>query len=278
MRLFIVSFLLLPGLALAEVPSFAPFQKILNKHLQENNSDKGFESYFNYSEAFKDPEVVASMEEQKKILAEFKTAQIKTKNEAMAFWINAYNFFMIYKIYKDGFKDGKLKINSVRDLGSWINRYAAFTEKDFVIGGETMHLDDIEKGWLLSSKGDFKDRYKDKGWKDARVHFAVNCASVGCPPLRKNIYTPDNVDATLDANTRMAFKTHRHLHFKGKELWVTHLFKWYDDDFKEASGSVQKFIAKYVDDADLKKRVLATDDDDIKYIEYDWKLNHRQNF
>ena len=278
MRLLFLSSLFFPSLLIADVASFAPFQTILEKHLVERTTSKGFESFFNYQPAFENASVKKLMLDQKIILASFHPANLKTKQEALAFWINTYNFFMISKIFQGGFKNGRLKINSVHDMGGWFTKYAPFSEKDFNVGGEKMHLDDFEKGWLLGAEGDFKGRYQGKGWKDARIHFAVNCASVGCPPLRKKIYVADSVDKVLDENARLAFQTHRHLHFKGKTLRVTKLFDWYSADFKQHSGSVQKFIAQFVSDETLKNRILAVGDGDIEFIDYDWKLNKKENF
>lgn len=270
MKLLIFIFLC-PAFSLARTPSFAPFQKILDGYLREDELPSGgLESHFDYEKAYADPYVQNAVADQKTILEDFDPAGLSSKEEAAAFWINTYNFLMIAKIFKDGFKGGKLKIKGVKDLGSFVNPYSAFTESDFKVGGRTMSLDDIEKGRLLS------DDYKKRNWKDARIHFAVNCASVGCPPVRRKIYEPASVSAVLDENTRKALKTPRHLHFKDGVLWVTHLFKWYEKDFIEHSGSVPKFIAGFIDDPALAGRVLKAGK--MEYIEYDWNLNLGKNF
>ncbi|MEH6354758.1 MAG: DUF547 domain-containing protein [Marinobacter sp.] len=113
---------------------------------------------------------------------------------------------------------------------------SVFGRETFVIGGKSFSLSQIEKGVLLG-----KD-YQSRGWKDARVHFAVNRASVGCPPLRDTLYTADNLERLLAENTRRALNTDRHLKIQGDTLYVTELFKWYQDDFSEASGSTKAFI------------------------------------
>lgn len=140
--------------AIAEVPSFSPFQKILDRHLVKDNTTNSFETFFDYTQAYSDSKTLKAVAQQKKILMSFQPEKILNKNEALAFWINSYNFFMITKIFDKGFKKNKLKINSVKDLGSLFNPYAAFNDKFANIGGQKMSLDDIEKGWLLGSKGD----------------------------------------------------------------------------------------------------------------------------
>ena len=258
--------------AASAAAQFGPWQKMLNAYVTETAvPGGGIQTAFDYEKAFADPNFKTWLDEQDKILGAYDRGQIKTKEQFNAFYINAYNFVMVGKIYKDGRdKKGKLKIASVKDLGSFFNPYKAFTQKDRSVAGTKMTLDEIEKGTLLGKEA------KKKGWKDARIHFAVNCASVGCPPLRKQIYTAENVNAMLDENTKKSMLTKRHLMVKGKTLHLTHLFKWYDGDFKEQAKSVKDWVLKYIDNEDLKKKVIATND--IEFITYDWKLNKPGNF
>ena len=79
----------------------------------------------------------------------------------------------------------------------------------------------------------------------------------------------------LAENTRRALKTDRHLRVDGDTVYVTELFKWYEDDFTEAAGSRKGFITEWAD-ASLAERVSATSE--LKYIDYDWALNRPSNF
>ncbi len=262
-------FLSLPQLAGAQ--NFEPFQNILNRHLQVSElPGGGLQTAFDYDAAKTTPDTLKDLQKQTEILAKFDTQSLTSKNSATAFWINSYNFFMIKIILEQGFDGKSLKINSVKDLGSFFSPYKIFKEEINNVGGKKMSLDQIEKGTLLGNE------YKKKGWKDARIHFAVNCASVGCPPLLKTTYEAKSLDQTLDSNIQKAFNTNRHLHLKGKDLYLTHLFKWYKDDFIEAAGSVKAFIKKYLENDSLEARVDGAED--IEYIEYDWNLNRPQNF
>ena len=107
------------------------------------------------------------------------------------------------------------------------------------------------------------------------MHFTVNCASVGCPPLREAIYTSHNIDELMSENTRLAFNTDRHLRVEGDTLHLTELFKWYEDDFVDEGGSVRGFISQWADEA-VAEQVQQTDS--IEYIDYDWALNRPANF
>ena len=165
-------------------------------------------------------------------------------------------------------RDGE-PVSGVRDFGHLLNPFRVFGQDLFDIGGERYSLDTIEKGILLG------EDYRARGWKDARVHFAVNCASVGCPPLRTAIYTPANVEALLDENTRLALQTHRHLHVSGDTLFLTSLFDWYEKDYLEAAGSVRAFIEAHADQA-LIDAIEQTRR--VRFISYDWSLNSPENF
>ncbi len=249
---------------------YAPFSEILERHLIEKNlHNDGLISAFDYRAALDDPETTELLGRQRARLAEFDIDTLDTRERAIAFWLNAYNFFMIAQILEE--RPGGKLVDSVWDYGGRVNPFRAnIFERDlFNIGGDNYSLDGMEKGVLLG------DSYKEKGWKEARVHFSVNCASVGCPPLRAKIFTPDNVDELMTENTRRAFNTERHLRVDGDTLHLSELFDWYKSHFVNEEGSVHEFIITYADD-DVADRVAATRR--IRFIEYAWSLNSPKNF
>jgi len=250
--------------------TFAPFETLLEKHLIEKTlEDGGLVSAFDYRAALENQDTKEILEEQCRSLAAFDISSLATREKAVAFWNNAYNFFMIYQILTERV-DGKI-VGSVWDYGGRYSPFKSnvFERYQFTIGGIGYSLDDIEKGILLG------DEFESRGWKDARVHFTLNCASVGCPPLRAYIYTSENIDAMLTENTRRAFNTPRHLCTEGTTLYLTELFDWYEEDFTEAHGSIRDFIRAYADDS-MIDQVNATTR--IRYIDYDWSLNSPENF
>lgn len=264
--------ILFAGVTRAEVNQeiYGPYQQILDQFLTEENlSGDGLVSAFDYQAAVDHDRTTQHLSEQREALAEFEVSGLEGREESVAFWINAYNFFMLDQILTER-PDGKL-IGSVWDYGGRVNPFvdSVFEREKFVIDRQEYSLSQIEKEILLG------DEYADKGWKDARVHFAVNCASVGCPPLRDVIYTADNLEDLLSENTRRAFATDRHLKLEGDTLHVTELFKWYEEDFEEASGSRKAFIREWVDSS-VADRVADTSD--IEFIDYDWALNKPANF
>jgi hypothetical protein len=249
---------------------YGPYQEILEQFLTEKDlAGGGLVSAFDYAAATDQEQTLRKLASQRKALAEFELSSLGGKADSVAFWINAYNFFMLNQILTER-PDGEL-VESVWDYGGRVNPFVdnVFERKKFVIDGEEYSLDQMEKQILLGKN------YAEKGWKDARVHFAVNCAAVGCPPLRDTLYTADNLENLLAENTRRAFLTHYHLKVEGKTLYISELFKWYEDDFKEAAGSRQAFIQEWVDAA-LAERVAQTST--MTFIDYDWSLNKPSNF
>lgn len=249
---------------------YQPFSEILEHHLIEKDLDNdGLVSAFDYRAALDDTDTTELLGRQRARLAEFDIDTLETREQAIAFWLNAYNFFMIAQVLEE--KPGGELIDSVWDYGGRVNPFRAsiFEREQFNIGGENYSLSGMEKGILLG------DAYKEKGWKEARVHFSVNCASVGCPPLRADIFTPDNVDEVMTENTRRAFNTERHLRVDGDTLHLTSLFNWYESHFVNEEGSIHEFIKAYADE-DVADKVAATRR--IRILDYDWSLNSPENF
>ncbi len=250
--------------------TFAEYQKLLERYLTEKDLDHdGLVSAFDYQAALDDDDLEKILSAQHERLAEFDKDQLDSRERAIAFWNNAYNYFMLAEILKER-PDGEL-VDSVWDYGGRYNpfRDSVFTTTKHDIGGTRYSLDEMEKGMLLG------DDFAERGWKDARVHFTVNCASVGCPPLRKTIYTEDNIDDLLAENTRRAFNTERQLRVDGRTLYLTQLFDWYEDHFEDAAGSVRDFIREHADDRIVD---MIEDTSRIRHIDYDWALNSKENF
>ena len=248
---------------------FFDFESILNQYVVVLNTGNYY-SYFKYQECKESVVCTESIDRQAFNIEEFDLKKIKTKEQALSFWINAYNFTMIRTILDKGFENKKLKINSVKDFGSFINPYKIFKEANYKIAGKKLSLDNIEKDILLGKE------YSQKKWKDARIHFAVNCASVGCPPLLPNIYHSTNIDQVLDKNIELALKSPIHLKIDNNKLYISSLFKWYKDDFTLKHKSILDFITKYIEDS--KKKTQVSKMKSYDFIDYNWNLNRKENF
>lgn len=247
---------------------YQAYQTLLDRYVHERDlPGGGLISAFDYRAALASNDTATLLARQRERLAGFDTGSLDSRAPAIAFWINAYNFFMLDYILRHP-DDGRPP-DGVRDYGTLFSPYRLFERELFDIGGRNYSLQQIELDVLLG------DAFAARGWKDARVHFMVNCASVGCPALRDRIYTADNLEAMLAVNTRRALDTPLHLERRGEVLRVTSLFDWYAGDFVEQSGSVRAFIR---DHGSESARSRLDETDRLSFIEYDWSLNSPENF
>jgi len=173
------------------------------------------------------------------------------RNERLAFYINAYNAWTIKLIL--GAYPG---VESIKELGSFFK--SPWKKKIARIEGRVLSLDGIEHDII-------RPRFKDP-----RIHFAVNCASKSCPPLRSEPYRGKDLERQLDEMTRAFINDPSKNYLKGDTLYVTSIFKWYSEDFQD---DVLSFFLKYAE-GDLKRRLSASGGKiKVKYLDYDWTLN-----
>ena len=184
------------------------------------------------------------------------------KANQTAFLINAYNAAMIQKIlqrYPD--------IDSVWDFGRIFNH--PFRDRFVELFGERMSLDDIEHGRLRGDPALF----------DPRIHFAVNCASKGCPPLRPRAFNGSSLDAALDEQARifLSDRTKNGMNPTTNRLTLSPIFDWYAEDFGVPGRQGElAYLSRYADSLGLDGDVVrALNEGSIKieWSDYDWALN-----
>ncbi len=183
------------------------------------------------------------------------------KAEREAFLINAYNAATVQLVLSR-----YPGIESIKDLG---NLLRSPWKRSFVdILGKRRSLDDIEHE-LLRGAPDFND---------PRIHFAINCASIGCPALRPEPYTGARLDAQLDDQTRRFLRDRsRNRYDSAKQtMRVSRIFDWYADDFTAHAGGVGVFLSHYGKALDIDASTvlrLRNGGIAIEYLDYDWSLN-----
>ena len=181
------------------------------------------------------------------------------EDEALAFWINAYNAVVIHHVL-----DRYPGIRSVEDVDGF------FDELTFPVAGEELTLDEIET--------------RGRALGDPRIHFAVVCASTSCPDLLAEPYAAARLDRQLRDQTRRFLsdesKGLRH-DAAGGVLWLSSIFKWYAGDFTGGSTVVAFFARGGVLDwvrehtpPEIARRLRGADPS-VRYLEYDWGLNDR---
>lgn len=183
-------------------------------------------------------------------------------NEQLAFLINAYNAWTVALILTEW-----PELTSIKDLGSW---FRSPWRKAFIpLFGKTVTLDHIEHELIRGS-----GRYNNP-----LIHVAVNCASIGCPPLRAEAYTGDQLDTQLQEQTRRFLSNTRQNHLTGDTLAVSSIFKWYRDDFEQGwlgFHRLEDFFLTYATALSLPEDVvkrLQAGTQDIEFQDYDWRLN-----
>jgi len=183
-------------------------------------------------------------------------------SEQLAFLINAYNAWTVELIltrYPD--------LESIKDLGSFFQ--SPWKKKFIQLLGKTQSLDDIEHGLIRES-----GRYNDP-----RIHFAVNCASVGCPALRAEAYRSDNLEQQLQEAETLFLSDSSRNRVKNGVFEVSSIFKWYGDDFRKGWLGVESLEQYLVSHAEKMGQIGHSGDEikkgtvKIEYLEYDWKLN-----
>ena len=191
------------------------------------------------------------------------------RDERLAFWINAYNAFTLRAIVDHyPIKGSWLSLqprNSIRQIdGVW-------TTIAWQAAGRRVTLDDIEHKILRAE------------FKEPRIHFAINCASISCPPLPPEPYLAPTLNAQLDQAARRYLASAEGLRVDGETLRVSSILKWYGEDFVEQfAGSapvgrdpIERAIRGVIirfgppEAATLARRAAAR----IRFLDYNWSLN-----
>ena len=193
------------------------------------------------------------------------------KAQQMAFLINAYNAWTVELIltkYPD--------LKSIRDLGNIVFN-SPWNRKFFTLFGRESYLDQVEHEILR----------KPGAYDEPRVHYAVNCASVGCPMLREEAYVAARLDAQLEEQARrfLSDRTRNRYDPRSGRLEVSEIFKWFKEDWTSGyrgiggAGPVtsrEQYFARYADllaDSPADRRLVAEGKAPIAHLDYDWSLN-----
>lgn len=236
---------------------------LLSRHVKPINS--GHSSAVDYAAIQQDRTILTDYLNQLSLItqAEFDAWD---KASQLAFLINAYNAWTVELIltkYPD--------LDSIKDLGGF---FSSPWDKSFIpLLGKTSSLNDIEHKLIRGS-----DRYNDP-----RIHFAVNCASIGCPALREEAYTGTKLELQLTEQTERFLADSSRNYAKGDSLYLSSIFKWYGDDFAKGfrnTHSIEAFLLLYSNSnkgvltLTPKQRQAAEKQQlDIEFLDYDWSLN-----
>jgi hypothetical protein len=173
--------------------------------------------------------------------------------ERMAFLINAYNAHTVEKIlirYPD--------LHSIWDFGRIFS--SPFKDRFFRLFGRPFSLDDIEQDYLR------------KAYREPRIHYALNCASIGCPMLREEAYVPERLEGQLEAQALRFLGDRSRNRFADGKLEISKIFDWYGEDFEPRPAYFARY-AKVLADDPASQRLIAEGKAAFSFLEYDWSLN-----
>ena len=186
-------------------------------------------------------------------------------SDQLAFLINLYNAATVELILENMNLAGS--IGSIRDIGSLFT--SAWELERVALFGNLVTLDAIEHDMI-------------RGWgryNEPRIHFAVNCAAIGCPALRAEAYTGTALEAQLEDATRNFLSDRSRNYFDGRRLRLSSIFKWYREDFERGwggSSALVEFVSRYSSELGLsadQAKALANGDTSIRFLSYDGGLN-----
>ena len=240
--MFFVLFLT-AGLVGAAEPDWSDYDTVLKKHVSMRTKNGVRLAYVDYGALKKDrawASVVKSMED-------FSPAKLSSRKEKLAYYINAYNILTL-KVVADNHP-----VKSIKDVGNLV--FPVWKKPAGRLGGRQFTLDQVEHE-ILRPMG------------EPRIHFAIVCASVSCPDLRREAYRASKLDGQLDDQARAFLANEKKgLRVDGKTVHLTKILDWFGEDFKK-EGGVKAFVRKY-------KPGLSANYDYETDIPYDWALNGR---
>jgi len=211
-----------------------PWDNLLQKHVDNlgNVNYKGF---------------LKDRQELKKYLDHLSQNPVKeswSKNEKLAYYINAYNAFTVELILEN------YPVKSIKDIRR------PWGQKFIKLGDETLSLNDIEHNIL-------------RNMNEPRIHFAINCASVSCPKLYNKAFVADKLEAQLEKVTR-EFINSAENKISENELQLSNIFKWYENDYLiDGIRSLAHYVSQYTD-------VKINPNAKVSFLDYNWDLNEKK--
>ncbi|MCY4155040.1 MAG: DUF547 domain-containing protein [Gammaproteobacteria bacterium] len=174
-----------------------------------------------------------------------------SRNEQMAYWINLYNALTIFVIVP------RYPVESIKDIKSGVIDFGPWNLELFPLQGDKLTLNQIEHGILRPI------------WQDPRIHYAVNCASLGCPNLAAQAYRADNLEQLLEQGATDYINHLRGARVDNGKLVISSIYDWFEEDFGGNAAGVIAHLKQYA------RPELAGELENFDKFDdyYDWKLN-----
>ena len=268
-RLFLALVLALAGMNMASLPAFADVaekfkasQKDSTKSIDHSAWDKLLKTYLRKGKddlnevdykAFRK----SGYETLKSYLQMLQAVDVPSLNRAeqFAFWVNLYNAKTVEVIL------GRYPVSSIKNIWSGILSPGPWKLKNMVVNGQALTLDDVEHVILRGL------------WGDPRIHYAVNCAAIGCPNLAMDAFTSANTQKLLEEGARAYVNSPRGVTLSGGRIKASKIYKWFIVDFGGNERGVLKHLRRYAAPGLAAKLKPARS---IYSFYYDWSLNDRR--
>ena len=226
-----------------------PWQTLLSRHVVASDDGINRVAYSDFDDASK-----TLLNQYLTTLSNVQPTQLN-QSQQLAYWVNLYNSLTVQVVLDHPKKDSIRSMGPLLSFGPWDKTY-------LTIEGKPVSLNDIEHRILRPI------------WQDHRLHFVLNCASIGCPNLSRTAYTSDNIEDAL-ARAEQTFLQHpRALSLSDKGvLQLSSLFDWYREDFADNESALLAYLAEQR--PDMAETLLVYpigSNSNIDYV-YDWSLN-----
>ena len=244
--LFLYHFRVEADSRIEQPPKEAPFShELFDQVLQEYVDRKG---RVNYTKLKANPE---KLERYLDLLAVAKPTEL-SYNAQLTFWVNAYNALVIKGVIDH------YPTTSVRKV-KWFGGF--FSRLKFQVAGETYTLNQIEHDIIRTE------------FVDPRVHFILVCASTSCPPLENSAFSVETIEERLETATFNFVQNPEQVQIDraNGRVYLSKIFKWYDDDFRESYDDVADFLTDYLPPEDAE--FVLAENVKFHYLDYDWTLN-----
>lgn len=229
--------------------NFAPWNALLRQYVDE----QGRVDYQAWKQ--EQPQALSQW------LAELERSHPKTSSdpdEQLALWVNLYNAFTISTILERYPTESVLP--KILGIPNWLGFLWFFNRPAYSLEGDRYSLAQIENDIL-------RDQLQEP-----RIHFAIVCASTGCPLLRNGAYLPEQVQQQLEEDVSRFINNPDKVHYDAQTatLYCSKIFKWYRKDFLKLAPSIPEYIRSY-----LKTDPPINASTPISYLYYDWNLNEK---
>lgn len=222
--------------AVPAAPSMASWAEVLQIYVNEEG--------FRYAALHADDEAKAKLAAAVLAVGSAQDLASWSRDERLAFLINAYNVLTVHAVIE------RWPIQGVMEVEGF------FDGIEHTVAGEAMTLNTLENERIRAVFG------------EPRIHFAVNCASTSCPPLRNTPFDAESLEASLEEQARTFVRSSTTV--RGRRATLSKLFEWFADDFS-AGGGVREFIASRLDEEDAA--TVRNERTRLRYSDYDWSPN-----